>query len=264
MEARGSCVGSGVGEVVGLGGTRDAVGPGGDEADGGVVCAGEAQAATTSATIAARAINQSAGVRGLIPRFGPLGLVNGPFRLRSHGLLIVATMLDIREKPRIGNVMTLACRSYSALKFDGCPACVDAALDAVVQAGMYTLGRTAPSLAGPVEGPLGMAYVLRVKLVGEMGEQIGADEVTAEQTISAVPLDDEWGEIADEAVGEDEAEEDDAGDHASMQLQDFQTVLDRLEVAPMGKQGLCGTISGRLFGFDRSIGLFRIEVTPAR
>jgi hypothetical protein len=159
--------------------------------------------------------------------------------------------------------MTIACRSYSALRFDGCAACVDAALDAVVQAGMYTLGRTAPSVAGQADGPLELAYIMRVKLADELGERLGSDEVAVEQTIS-MAADDEWDETAGEAPGGDEAAEEDDGGHASMRLQDFQTLLDRLELAPMGRQGLCGTITGRLFGFDRSIGLFQIEVSPAQ
>ncbi len=49
-----------------------------------------------------------------------------------------------------------------------------------------------------------------------------------------------------------------------MRLEDFQTVLDRLELAPLGNHGLCGRIAGRLYGFERSIGRFEVDVAPAR
>ena len=53
----------------------------------------------------------------------------------------------------MGNVMTVPCRSYSAQAFDSCPACVDAALDAVEQAGIYLLGRTASGVEDQLVGP---------------------------------------------------------------------------------------------------------------
>jgi hypothetical protein len=182
----------------------------------------------------------------------------------SYGLPKVSTMLDIKEKQRIGTVTTTACRSYSALTFDGCPACVGAALDAIVQAGMFTLGRTAPGMTSQVEGPLEMEYSLRVRLTDELGGEIGADEIAAEQTVSAVGIGGEQDGDPADATDEAEEEEADAEHGASMQLEDFQTVLDRLELAPAGSRGLCGLIAGHLYGFDRLIGLFEIQVAPAR
>ncbi len=112
----------------------------------------------------------------------------------------------------MGTVTTAACRSYSALTFDGCPACVGAALDAIVQAGMFTLGRTAPGMAGQVEGPLEMEYALRVRLTDELGGEIGADEIVAEQTVSAIGI---GGEEDGGTVEEtDEAEAGRVGDRA--------------------------------------------------
>jgi hypothetical protein len=71
------------------------------------------------------------------------------------------------------------------MEFDGCGACVDAALDAVTQAGMYVLVQTAPSLVGdsPTRRPLELAYSIRVRLVDETGTEIGSDEIEAEQDI---------------------------------------------------------------------------------
>lgn len=174
-------------------------------------------------------------------------------------------MLDVPEKQRMSGVTTTECRSYSALVFDGCPACVGAALDAIVQAGMYTLGRTAPGMTNQTEGPLEMVYTLKVKVIDESGEEIGADEIAAEQTVSAIgiggELDGDGIDTTDEDVDEENGEETEHG--ASMRLEDFQTVLDRLELAPAGSQGLRGLIAGRIYGFDRLIGLFEIQVAPA-
>jgi hypothetical protein len=40
-------------------------------------------------------------------------------------------------------------------------------------------------------------------------------------------------------------------------------VIDKLELGPVGG-GMCGIIAGRLYGFERSIGRFEVEVSPAR
>ena len=174
-------------------------------------------------------------------------------------------MLDVPEKQKMSGVTTTECRSYSALVFDGCPACIGAALDAIVQAGMYTLGRTVPGMTNQSEGPLEMAYTLTVKVVDESGQEIGADEIAAEQTISAIgiggELDGDGIDTTDEDVDEENADETEHG--ASMRLEDFQTVLDRLELAPAGSRGVHGIIAGRIYGFDRLIGLFEIGVAPA-
>lgn len=164
----------------------------------------------------------------------------------------------------MSGVTTTECRSYSALVFDGCPACVGAALDAIVQAGMYTLGRTAPGMTSQIEGPLEMAYTLKVKLVDELGREIGADEIDAEQTVSAIGI---GGELDGDDLGttdEDEENGEEAEHGATMRLDDFQTVLDRIELAPAGSQGLCGLIAGHIYGFDQLIGVFEIQVAPAR
>jgi len=156
----------------------------------------------------------------------------------------------------MGIVMTVPCRSYSALAFDGCPSCVDAALEAVEQAGMYLLGRTAPGLATQTAGPLEMAYRMRVRLFDDTDEELATDEIEAEQAIEAVSDDDEWAEVWAETAQDDEESS------SSMRLDDFQTVLDRLQLAPAGPRGLSGTIAGRRFGFERSIGRFEIGIAP--
>jgi hypothetical protein len=170
-------------------------------------------------------------------------------------------MIDISEKRRMGSVTTAACRSYSALTFDGCEACVDAALDATGQAAIYILGRAAPDLANQFDGPVDMSYVLRVMLVDDLGQRLGSDELMVDQTISAVGVDDP--ETSRQTAGEDS--DDEASETAtSMRLEDFQTVLDRVELAPAGTHGLCGSIAGHLYGYDRPIGVFWVEVTPGR
>ena len=156
----------------------------------------------------------------------------------------------------MGIVMTVPCRSYSALAFDGCPSCVDAALDAVEQAGMYLLGRTAPGLATQTTGPLEMAYRMRVRLFDDTDEELATDEIEAEQAIEAVSDEDESAEVWAETAQDDEESS------SSMRLDDFQTVLDRLQLAPAGPRGVSGTIAGRLFGFERSIGRFEIGIAP--
>ena len=161
----------------------------------------------------------------------------------------------------MGNVIAVPCRSYSALSFDGCPGCVDAALEAVTQAGMYLVGRSAPNFVGSVDGSVEMTYTMRVRLYDENGVQMATDDYEAEQLIKAVGD----GDVSDEELFDVVAEADNGveeyGDHwTSMRLDDFQTVLDRLELAPSGTRGLSGVIAGRLFGYERSIGGFEIGV----
>ena len=103
-------------------------------------------------------------------------------------------MLEKTKERKIGSAMLVPCRSYSARAFDGCPACVGAAIDAVGQAGLYVLGRSAPDLIGRSDGPLEMSYRLKVRLLDELGEQLASDELRAEQTIEAVPPVDDFAE----------------------------------------------------------------------
>jgi hypothetical protein len=193
--------------------------------------------------------------------------VNGTLRPRSQDSPIVGLVIDRSKERMLGNVMTVTCRSYSAQAFDGCPACVDAALEAVEQAGIYVLGQAAPDLASQPAGPIEMAYRMKVKLVDEAGYEMAADELETEQTIEAVPL--EYGSVEDI--------DDPAGDLAefgkgwyqhdtlsSMRLDDFQTSVDRLELAPAGRDGITGVMAGRLFGFERWIGGFEIAIAPGR
>jgi hypothetical protein len=175
-------------------------------------------------------------------------------------------MLDVPEKSRMAGVTTAVCRSYSALAFDGCPACVGAALDAVAQAGLYVLGKAAPSIVGSAAAPgsIEIAYRLVVSICDESGEPIGHDEMEATQTISAVPEDDGWDERTAEVAEEPEASDGDGDAGGSMRLDDFQTILDLVQLAPAGRGGIAGAMRGQLFGFERPIGEFDIEVHPGR
>jgi hypothetical protein len=154
----------------------------------------------------------------------------------------------------MGNVMTVPCRSYSAQEFDGCRACVDAALEAVAQAGMYVLGRAAPGLFGEADGPVGMAYGMKVRLYDQTGAEMAHDEIEAEQTVELVPAADD--RDSDLAIEDDEPE-------STMRLDDFQTFMDRIAIDPEGSRHLSGEINGRLFGYELLIGRFEIELTPA-
>jgi hypothetical protein len=119
-------------------------------------------------------------------------------------------------------------------------------------------------MASQIEGPLEMAYALKVKLLDESGREIGADEIAAEQTVSAIGIGGELDGDGIDTTDEDEENGEPTEHGASMRLEDFQTVLDRLELAPAGSQGLCGLIAGHIYGFDHLIGLFEIQVAPAR
>jgi hypothetical protein len=168
----------------------------------------------------------------------------------------VGNVISSEKRQKMSNVMLATCRSYSAQSFDGCPACVDSALDAVTQASAYLLGRSGPGFATQTVHQADMAHILGVSLCAEDGRKIGADEIEVYQTISAVMTDDE----------DDKADVVDDGDHeaSSMRLDDFQTVIDQLGLAPAGTGSLSGVIMGRLYAFERSIGLFEVKVSPSR
>lgn len=160
-------------------------------------------------------------------------------------------------------VVDVRCRSYSAGAFDGCAACVDAALDAVAQAVVYVLGRAVPELLPSREGRIGFEYNLRVRVFGEDEREIGADDLTVEQSIEAVPSDTEPPEYSIQpAEVEDDgaAEKPDAA--GTMRLEDFQTVVDRLELAPEGEHCIRGQVAGSLFGYERTIGRFEALIQP--
>ena len=154
----------------------------------------------------------------------------------------------------MSNVMLATCRSYSAESFDGCPACVDSALDAVAQASAYLLGRSGPGFAPQVGRPLEMASILAVSLCDDHGREIGSDEIEVDQTISEVQATD-----ADDAAGQGDEFE---GQESSMRLEDFQTVIDKLELAADGAGSMSGVIVGRLYAYNLSIGLFEVMVAP--
>jgi len=157
----------------------------------------------------------------------------------------------------LGIVTTVPCRSYSAQAFDSCPACLDAALDAVTQAGLYLLGRAAPSLRGSAEGKLEMSYKLSVRLYDDKGGELAADEFFADQTVEGVF------ELSEpEAI--EAGSSDEVGPESSMRLDDFQTTIDNLELAPGGLDGACGSIDGNLFGFSQLVGRFAVEIAPGR
>lgn len=163
----------------------------------------------------------------------------------------------------MGIVMTVPCRSYSAQAFDGCPACLDAALDAVAQAGLYLLGRATPSLSGRAEGPVEMSYRLSVRLCDNEGCELAADEIVADQSVEAVLEATDREVRAADTEAEDQADPSDEDEpDTTMRLDDFQTIVDILELAPAGRDSVCGSIAGNLFGFKQLVGRFEVEIAP--
>ena len=132
------------------------------------------------------------------------------------------------------------------------------------QAGIYILGRAAPGMASQTSGPLEMAYRLKIRLLDDAGDVLAADELAAEQTIEVVYQDDEPAETSSGSwySSGDETDADDTDPVTSMRMDDFQTVLGRLELGPAGQSGVTGVMAGRLFGYERSICGFEIEVAP--
>lgn len=150
----------------------------------------------------------------------------------------------------MGIVMTVPCRSYLAQAFDGCPACLDAALDAVAQAGLYLLGRAAPSFSSRTTGRVEMSYRLNVRLYDDKGGELASDDMVADQTIEGVL------EVKDQEEGSADEPE------TTMRLDDFQTIVDVLDLAPAGRDSVCGSIAGNLFGFSQLVGRFQVEIAP--
>jgi hypothetical protein len=72
-------------------------------------------------------------------------------------------------------------------------------------------------------------------------------------------MDDDEG--ADRVYSDDTSE--DLNDKSTMRLDDFQTALDAIQLAPSGPAGIGGTIRGRLFAYDLPIGLFEMEIGRA-
>jgi hypothetical protein len=155
----------------------------------------------------------------------------------------------------IGTVTQLQCRSYASLDFDGCPTCNDAALEAVEQATLYILGRAALDQPGRGGESIEMAYTMSVRVLDEQGRTMAQDQIAADQSIGFAPADRERGFADDETDTTDEG--------AGMRLEDFQTVIDRLDLGPLGS-GMCGQLAGHLYGFERLIGRFEVEIAPAR
>jgi hypothetical protein len=128
---------------------------------------------------------------------------------------------------------------------------------------MYILGQAAPTLASRLPGsdPLQMDYVLKVTLFDTEDREIATDEIEVDQEISAVAVADERDDRgADPAADGEAGESGDEGPQGSMRLDDFQTLIDLVDLAPAGSAGARGAINGRIFGFERPIGRFEIEV----
>lgn len=164
----------------------------------------------------------------------------------------------------MNSVMTVPCRSYSSQEFDGCPACVDAALDAVTQAATYILGQAAPTLASRMPGsdPVELDFLLKVTLLDDDDRQIASDEIEVQQAVSAVEADAQWDDTGARLAASDES--DDEGPQGSMRLDDFQTLIDVVDLASTGSGGASGAVHGRIYAFERPIGRFEIEVCRSR
>jgi hypothetical protein len=155
------------------------------------------------------------------------------------------------------NMTDTLCRSYMRQEFDGCPACLDAALDAVAQAGLYVLGQTAPQILGRFDGLIDVGYGLQIRLFAADGAALASDDLDVEQLIRAVAV-----EADDDRIPDDGRRSPEDAGITGMKLDDFQTVFDRLELGPGGPGPLQGTLAGLLLGYDRKIGRFDILVGP--
>jgi hypothetical protein len=138
-------------------------------------------------------------------------------------------------------VTKAACGSRDAEEFDGCPACCASAVAATERTVSYVLRRAA--LRGPVEltGLDEPASAVRIRIVDGRGRTIALGETP-------------------ERGGEAASSPDD--DSLAMRPEDFETVLDRLDLGPLPGGGSEGSIAGRLYGFGRSIGRFEVEIAP--
>lgn len=155
----------------------------------------------------------------------------------------------------------MSCRSRSARTFDGCDACIDLALEATEQAVLYMLARAVPALEGEITGPTRYACRLAVRLCDEAGDELGRDEVETEQTVAAVETVEVGSPAGVPGDALEVARSEEPAPSSTMRLDDFQTVLDRLELAPVGAS-LDGIVEGQLFAFERLVGRFDIVVKP--
>ena len=101
-----------------------------------------------------------------------------------------------------------------------------------------------------------MSYRLTVRLYDDKGGVLASDEMFADQSIEGVlELTEEVGSQVD--LGDQDAPE------TSIRLDDFQTTIDRLQLAPTDRDGVCGSIDGNLFAFSQLIGRFAVEIGPS-
>jgi len=70
---------------------------------------------------------------------GSRSKVNDMFTFGLHRSLSLASVKTRSEECQFRIVMTAPCRSYSAQAFDGCPNCLDEALDVVTLFGLSKL-----------------------------------------------------------------------------------------------------------------------------
>lgn len=171
------------------------------------------------------------------------------------------------------------CRSYSAQAFDGCAACRALALEAVAESALYVLARIAPGLVGQT-GPVEVSHRLRIRLEDESGRELIADELEAEQTVGLADDDSsdedavvtfEGAHAAPGSASARQATEGRAAEvgtpESSMRPDDFQAVIDVLELAPAkgaANGSASGRLAGSLFAYERLVGRFEIEVSPGR
>ncbi len=157
-------------------------------------------------------------------------------------------------------------KSYLGPSFDRCEACSDVALDAIVQSVLYVLARAVPDALGQTE-VAHLGYRLRVRLEGEDGQEIAVDEVEADQDVSVEPAPDEWDvqplDLAESPEPRtEEAVAAPSAPRAHAALDDFQAMIDRVVLVPRSPTEVSGSITGRLFGFERLIGPFEVLVSP--
>jgi hypothetical protein len=156
--------------------------------------------------------------------------------------------------------------------FDGCPACLQAAEDAIVESVLYLLASAAPTVLERPEEPAPIEYgaTVALRLRDADGRTLLSDELEVHQLVEET-LEDVSPEglaggprtgrpaRANTLFGA-------AGARAraghELRLDDLQVVVDRLELTAAGgtPPGVAGRIEGKLFAFERLVGAFQIDL----
>jgi hypothetical protein len=149
--------------------------------------------------------------------------------------------------------------------FDGCPACCDAAVEAIAHASLYLLASAAPSVLPAHGDVLSYRAALEMRLSDPQGRPLAHDRLEVEQRLSA----DVTGDEAAAAGHEEPLPQTGMPAHRDPhvpQAQEFQVLVDRLELAAegQGRAEMRGVIEGRLFACELLVGSLEIAIGSGR